>query len=306
MSDLKVIFRDDERSSLPLSSLWQKDLASDFPAVQLVPLDEERASPPFRLVLAEWASPGFRFYDFDARLDASGEEGPFTIVLAAAEEELPGFARQVLTRCQRLMNRRNAASQGAFFDRILTEHRAMHDLAKPLVRADYNHALDTWQWTLRLEPEAGLAVQVAALFHDIERLESEADVRIEQHAADYQTFKDAHAERGAALADAVLARAGVDAETRRRAGRLIAEHEQPQGFDAADCALLNDADALSFFSLNSPGYLDYYGEEQTRHKVAYTLRRLRPESRRHLAGLRLPSQVADLVAEELQVRERVA
>lgn len=40
------------------------------------------------------------------------------------------------------------------------------------------------------------------------------------------------------------------------------------------------------------GYLDYYGPEQTRKKVAYTLRRLRPAARRHLDGMRLPEVVA--------------
>jgi predicted metal-dependent HD superfamily phosphohydrolase len=157
-----------------------------------------------------------------------------------------------------------------------------------------------------LEPAAGLALQLAALFHDVERLETEAEARVEQHAANYQVFKDAHALRGAAIAEAALARAGVDPETRRQAADLIAGHETPRGSEAADLALLNDADALSFFSLNSPGYLDYYGPEQTRRKVAYTLKRLRPESRRHLAAMRLPARVAEFLAEDSAARERVA
>ena len=60
-----------------------------------------------------------------------------------------------------------------------------------------------------------------------------------------------------------------------------------------------DADALSFFSLNSAGYLDYFGPEATHRKVAYTLRRLRPEARRYLDGLRLRPVVAAALAEEL-------
>ncbi|HEY4572453.1 MAG TPA: DUF4202 domain-containing protein, partial [Thermoanaerobaculia bacterium] len=64
--------------------------------------------------------------------------------------------------------------------------------------------------------------------------------------------------------------------------------------------LLNDADALSFLSLNSAGYLDYFGPEATRRKVAYTLRRLRPEGRQYLDGLRLRPAVAAAVAAELE------
>ena len=269
--------------------------------------------PP--LSIPEWESKFFNFYEMDALLDELAERtaGPFALLLVGKEDRLVGFACEVLTRCQRLTDRRNEASRSPLFDQVLARHRTMHDLSKPLVRADYNHALDTWQWMLRLQPEAGLAVQLAALFHDVERLVSEADRRIEQHAADYQAFKEEHALRGAWMAGEVLARAGVDEETRRRVGRLISEHERPpeeeRDLEAAEIALLNDADALSFFSLNSVGYLDYYGPEQTWRKVAYTLRRLRPAARRHLAGIRLRPEVAAALAYELgtaAVRGRVA
>ena len=70
--------------------------------------------------------------------------------------------------------------------------------------------------------------------------------------------------------------------------------------DSPALSLLNDADALSFFSLNSVGYLDYFGPEQTRKKVAYSLSRLRPDARRYLAGLRLPSAVAAAIEAEAE------
>lgn len=280
-------------------------LATEFPMVELRWGPGRGEVPSLPLSLQTWESQSFNFYDLDALLDDMTERtaGPFALLLAGDEDRMPGFACEVLTRCQRLMDRRNAASRSPLFDRVLAEHRALHDLAKPLVRADYNHALDTWQWVLRLEPEADLAVQLAALFHDVERLVSEAEARIEHHAANYQDFKDDHALKGAWMADQTFARAGVDERTRRRTARLIAEHERPPAAgdpDAREIALLNDADALSFFSLNSVGYLDYYGPEQTRRKVAYTLRRLRPGSLRYLDGMRLRSKVAETLAEALE------
>jgi hypothetical protein len=78
----------------------------------------------------------------------------------------------VLNRCQRVIGRRNQHSQGPMFDRILRRHREMHDLSTQRLRADYNHALDTWQWTLRLKPSAWSGVQIAALFHDVGRVMS--------------------------------------------------------------------------------------------------------------------------------------
>jgi hypothetical protein len=266
--------------------------------------DGARGLSGLSLSVEEWESPGFNFYEWDARLDALAEsqDGPFLLTLFGRDEDRWRALRGILTRCQRVLDRRNEASRGALFDRVLAVHRQAHDLAKPLVRADYDHALDTWQWGLRLAPEAGLALQLAALCHDIERLDTEADVRSEHRAADYQAFKDGHAARGAERADALLGEAGVDAETRRRTARLIAAHERPPDTTEGEgeaIALLNDADALSFFSLNSVGYLDYFGPEPTRRKVAYTLDRLRPAARHHLAGMRLPSTVAEAIAREL-------
>lgn len=265
--------------------------------------------PSLLLKVADWDSPELHFYNFDARMNALAERAagkPFALTLAGGDRRLPAAAHEVLTRCQRFLERKNPASAHPVFDRVLERHRALHDLGKPLVRADFDHALDTWQWVLRLAPGAGSAVQIAALFHDIERLVTEADVRVEHRAANYQLFKDDHARRGAEMTEDLLAAAGVGAEMRWRVGRLVAGHEQPPAPDdpdASDLALLNDADALSFFSLNSPGYLDYYGPEQTRRKVAYTLARLRPEARERLRRLRLRPEVVAAVAEARTLTE---
>ena len=315
MAELRAIFRGgaEEKDPNELPSSWGA-LAREFPnvAIRRTPGASGGDVPGLPLLpVEEWESNFFNFYELDGQVDALAEraEGPFAIAVLGGAEELPRVAREILTRCQRWTDRRNGASRAPVFDRVLAGHRDAHDLSKPLVRADYNHALDTWQWTLRLDPEAGLAVQIAALFHDVERLSSEADARVEQRAADYQAFKDDHAERGAELADAVLAWVGVDAGTRAETARLIAAHEhppEPGDPDAAALSLLNDADALSFFSLNSVGYLDYFGPEATQRKVAYTLRRLRPESRRHLDGLRLRPAMTAALARALAATERAA
>lgn len=308
ISELKAVFRGGKGESGnrgPRGASSSEELAAEFPTVEIRWTPDRGEVPSLPLSIRTWESRFFNFYDLDALLDDMAERtaGPFALLLAGDEERLPGFALEVLTRCQRLTGRRNEASRSDLFDRILAEHQALHDLAKPLVRADYNHALDTWQWALRLDPEADLSLQIAALFHDVERLTSETDARIEHHAANYQDFKENHALKGAWMADQTLARAGVDERTRRRTARLITEHERPPAAgdpEAREIALLNDADALSFFSLNSVGYLDYYGLEQTRRKVAYTLRRLRPGSLRYLDSIRLRPKVAEVLAEALE------
>jgi Domain of unknown function (DUF4202) len=266
-------------------------LAGELPTVTI---QRAAAPPPGALTAAAWRDDGFDFWAFDRHLDelvARGE--PLRVAVDVGDaRDAQAIARQIVTRGQRLAPRRNAATAGAWFDRVLDEHRALHarhDLARPLVRADLDHAIDTWQWTLRLDPAAPRAVQLAALLHDVERLASEAGARIEHLAADYQAFKDAHARTGARLARALLARAGVANELAGEVAALVAVHERAS--DAPALRAINDADALSFFSLNSPGYLAYFGAAQTAVKVAYTLARMSGRARRELPALRMPRVV---------------
>jgi hypothetical protein len=292
--------------ALTRETAWLGTLTAEFPTIKVRLGGEPEIGVPTIPVLRvkEWDFPSFNFYEFDARMNALAErtDGAFALTIAGTGQRLPKAAMEILTRCQRLMGWRNEASRIPLFTNALERHRALHDLTKPLVRADYDHALDTWKWMLRLNPRAGLAAQLAALFHDVERLASEADIRVEHLASCYHSFKNDHALLGSRMAEEILAEVGVGAELRWRVGRLIANHENPpddpEDPNVTDLAFLNEADALSFFSLNSPGYLSYYGPEQTRRKVVYTLRRIRPAARKWLRKIRLPPEVKAAVAEE--------
>jgi hypothetical protein len=284
-----------------------EEWTEEFPAVRIT--RGEGDAPAGALRAEQWEAPGFDFWRFDRELDRLAVEGRPLPLAAPAPDRLPRFAAEVLTRAQRLLDRRNAASRSRLFARALVLHHALHarhgldDAGRPLVRADYDHSLDVWQWTLRLAPEAGLAVQLAALLHDVERLLSEADRRSEHAAADYGGFKAAHARAGVRLADELLVEAdgadGADNADRRGALRervagLIAGHEGGQTAADPDLRLLADADSLSFFSFNSPGFLRYFGASHTRRKVAFTLGRMSPAARGRLAGLRLLPEIAEM------------
>jgi hypothetical protein len=266
-------------------------LAREFPDVVAGPSVAD-ARVRLQVSLADWTVDRFDPTTLDCATRAMPE--PFALELVAdGVNDVEHATVEVLTRCQSLLARRNAASSTPLFERVLAAHRALHDIDKPLVAADYYHALDTWQWLLRIDPTAGSAVQIAALFHDIERLHSESDERVEQHAADYQAFKDAHARGGAEILVHTLAELEAPLSVIQRAHELVARHERP-GEDR-ELALLNDADALSFFSLNTPGFLEYFGASHTRRKVVYTLRRLRPELRWRIGWIRMRRDVRAIV-----------
>lgn len=260
------------------------------------------------LAASAWRSDGFDLLAFDDEVwRRAGPAGRCRIRLGrGGEQPRPGLngrqvlgtMRQVVTRYQRFLRWRNAASSTPPFARVLALHERLHDRSRALVAADHDHALDTWRWTLRLAPGASFAVQVAALFHDVERLYVESDLRIEHRAPDYQAFKAAHAAAGSRIVADLMARVDVPPVESRKICDLVARHELGGehalgggGDIADDRALLNEADALSFFSLNASGFLKHFGPEHTARKVSYTLRRLGRNGRRELRRIKLSAPI---------------
>jgi hypothetical protein len=258
--------------------------------------DEGEPIPSTSIDIAEWRAPGADLPAFDRRIRAvESNDHPFGLIIkGSSRDALLEPARQILTRYQRLFPRRNRSSSSSFFIKVLRRHRALFDVGKPWVRADLEHAVDTWQWLLRLDPACGVAVQLAALFHDIQRLEAHADDRIEHHhASDHVAFERGGAHGGAHAARLVLNTLGAPSNVSERVFALIQSQDRPD--DDREGELLNDADSLSFFSLKSAGFLAFFGAEQTRIKIAYTLDRMREESRRWLAAIRCPDAITEMV-----------
>ena len=262
-------------------------VAVEFPTVVARAATVAPAGVP-AVSAAELFASGERAWRLARSLDDAAE---LTLVVASRRD-----AVGMLTRLQRLVDRRNRASSTPSFARALAAHRelyAAHDLRRPLVRADYDHARDAWHWMLRLDGDASAAAQLAALYHDVERLDREAEARVEHLAADYDAFKAAHALAGAELLRRTLASLALGDDVVERAAELVARHERPDG--DAELVLVNDADALSFFSLNSGGYLDYFGAAQTHKKIVWTLARMSPRARARLDGVVLRGDVRSLM-----------
>jgi hypothetical protein len=245
----------------------------------------ERCQKSEDLVVDDFAWRGA--FDF-RRFDEVVEQTRPLQTIAVRGTDAAGVAVEVLARYQRLIMRKNRASSSPLFDAVLDAHASLYDVSQSLVRADLEHALDTWQWLLRIEPNIGLAPQVAALFHDIDRLECEPQERIEHRA---HRVDDAQAKRGGERVFAILRSLGVDESDAARVRALV----NGRAHEDADAALLEDADALSFLSLMSPRYADYFGLAQTRRKVTFTLGRLGPVAREKVALLRLRPDVDRLV-----------
>ena len=146
-------------------------------------------------------------------------------------------------------------------------------IADSRVPEDPHHAENTLEWLLRLETDAGEALQLAALAHDIDRATPE-HVRREEYP-DYDAFKAAHARRGARLLRGILEDYGVKSAIVKEACRLVELHEVG-GDPGSD--LLKDADSISYFDVNLPLYYQREGWDETKRRSHWGYRRLTPRA----------------------------
>ncbi len=140
---------------------------------------------------------------------------------------------------------------------------------------DSRHADNTLEWLLRLQPNAGDALQLAALGHDIERAIEETKVR-RADFDDYAAFKAAHARNGVAILRPILTACGVERHIVNEACRLVEVHEA--GGDP-DSDLLKDADSISYFDVNLTLYFKREGWAETKRRSRWGYLRLSSRAR---------------------------
>jgi len=143
-------------------------------------------------------------------------------------------------------------------------------ISKSNVPEDPRHADNTLEWLLRLEADAGEALQLAALAHDIDRAIEEVKVK-RADFDDYDTFKAAHAQHSADLLRPILTSCNMAQDIVDEACRLVKIHEV--GGDP-DADLLKDADSISYFDVNLPLYYQREGWEESKRRSLWGYQRL--------------------------------
>ncbi len=158
-------------------------------------------------------------------------------------------------------------------DRAKQKIRAV--IAGSPVPEDPRHADNTLEWLLRLQPDAGDTLQLAALAHDIDRAIEETKVR-RANFDDYDAFKAAHARNGAEILRPMLNACEVAPDILDEACRLVEVHEVG-GDPSSD--LLKDADSISYFDVNLPLYYRREGWAETKRRSMWGYRRLSARAR---------------------------
>ena len=138
------------------------------------------------------------------------------------------------------------------------------------------HSINTLEWLLKLDPEADIALQIAALGHDIER--AVADRKI--NAANFETYdeyKEAHAQNSAEILNEIMVECGVNQDMANEIAFLVSRHETGGG-ERLD--LLVNADVLSYFQVCLPLYYDRKGPEITKKRMVWGYKKLSINTRK--------------------------
>lgn len=142
------------------------------------------------------------------------------------------------------------------------------------------HAENTLLWVKKLKPEASLALQIAALGHDLER--GRPDRFKSEDFKDHAEYKKAHSEKGAEILEEILKKYKLDTKIIQEAANLVKIHEVG-GTEDAD--ILQDADSISFFDNNLEFYIGYKGLEGAKKQVKYKFERCSPRAQKCIKDL---------------------
>jgi hypothetical protein len=149
-----------------------------------------------------------------------------------------------------------------------------------------NHLARTRDWLLELDPDAGEALRLAGLTHDMERHFPGGPVNDLSHEPEDETeYRRAHSERSARIVGEWLHGEGGAPALVADVERLIVAHETG---GAPDEDLLQAADSLSFLETNAGLLAEWYttgrcSRERAKAQGRWMFERIRLDPARELA-----------------------
>lgn len=170
------------------------------------------------------------------------------------------------------------------------------------VPEDLIHSKNTREWVLRLKPNAGTALQIAALGHDIERSIKERKV-FRKDFSTFNEFKKAHSINSAKILRQILSKHNIDKEVVGKITYLVKHHEFG-GDPEAD--ILRNGDSISFFDVNLPFYFRRTSKEDVASRIKWGYARLSGESRDIVKSFKYDNLELDSLFQNVISHERIA
>lgn len=145
-------------------------------------------------------------------------------------------------------------------------------------KIDKLHSQYTLEWVLRLEPNASVELQIAALGHDIDRTNEVKRIKKEDYK-NYDEYKKDHSQLSATILCEELLRNGIDKGIVEKVRYLVINHEI--GGDR-ESDILKEADSLAFFDDIIDSYYRERGLEKVKQKIRFMYSRLDQSIRKEI------------------------
>lgn len=146
------------------------------------------------------------------------------------------------------------------------------------VEGEKKHAITVLGWVEKLKPNPSVALQIAALFHDVDRLITPGEgggFKGDRNSKEYLVHKKAHAKRSAVYAYKMLKEFNLEEKDIGRTVFLIEHHddtlEEIERYKDRDLEILVTADSFSWFSTTGVNLLKAEGVERTKDKLRFIL-----------------------------------
>lgn len=168
----------------------------------------------------------------------------------------------------------------------------LNDLDQSDLKKESSHALNTLSWVKKIKSKPSLALQIAALGHDIER--SRLSRYKSEDFKNHDDYKKAHSEMGAKMLKEILEKYKIDNSVIKDTEKLVQLHEIG-GTEKAN--ILRDADSISFFDNNLEFYFEYKGPEGTKRQMDYKFNRCSQRAQKYIQELDIYKQFKTRLAE---------
>lgn len=168
---------------------------------------------------------------------------------------------------------------------------------KSFVKEDYIHSQNVWKWTLKLKPDADIALQIAALGHDIDRSFPERRIKRENFES-YDEYKKQHASVSAKIMNELLRKFNFDKKIIDKVGLLVENHEVG---GKGDVEILKEADSITFFEYNLPFYRETHTLRETKDKIKFMYKRLSVKAQKLINQIKFKDEFfSELIRESVK------
>lgn len=166
-------------------------------------------------------------------------------------------------------------------DKICDENRHRDKEIMQGIDGEKEHARSVLRWVKKLEKNPSEELQLAALFHDIDRVVTPGvggGFKGDRKSKAYENHKKAHAKRSADYITPLLLENRVNSNSADRIKFLIYHHDDTgkkvDSFKDNDLNILVAADSLAFFTSIAPKLYIVEGEKRLRDKVRFMVEKM--------------------------------